>query len=200
MGIRTNLTFMKNASVYNDIISAIEKLYSSITLRIWQKRMNTYHAAPSIDNINGQPIDFKSPLFKYIDELSSQQQANTAIQSPNESHYPYDNHPNITSDNMLPYQPVINKENVNDLSKYFKTKHNDAELHPGIEEKLKHSIWEHIHASILLARRGNAVAAKMHADIANSAFKELAHYVSNDVISELALEIENQLDVLLNNK
>jgi hypothetical protein len=40
----------------------------------------------------------------------------------------------------------------------------------------------------------------MHADIANSAFKELAHYVSNDVISELALEIENQLDVLLNNK
>ncbi len=69
-----------------------------------------------------------------------------------------------------------------------------------MDEKLKHSIWEHIHASIRHARLGDARVAKMHADIANSAYRELAHYVSNEDHNELALEIENQLGELLDNK
>jgi len=192
---------MKNASFYNDIISAIEKLYSSITLSILQKRMAAYHQTPATNNFNGNGLDIKAPLFKYIDDISSQDQGTVAdIQTLDYAYFSHPAHPQVSSQNNLATLPVVDKQNANPLSKYFKSQHNDAELHPGIEEKLKHSIWEHIHASILQARRGNAVIAKMHADIANNAFKELAHYVSSDVISELVLQIEDQLDVLMNNK
>ena len=46
-----------------------------------------------------------------------------------------------------------------------------------IGEKLKDSIWSHTHAATLHARQGNVSNAKLHAEIANNALKEAAHYM-----------------------
>ncbi|NNF96065.1 MAG: hypothetical protein HKM94_03955, partial [Halobacteria archaeon] len=192
---------MKNASFYNDLIHAIENLYSSITLQILQKRMNTYHQAPSTDNYTEHALDIKAPLFKYIDDISSNDQKTvTEVQTLDYSFFSQTTHQHTSTHSELTSQRIVIKENNSGLSKHFNTKHNDAEYHPGIDEKLKHSIWEHIHASIRHARLGDARVAKVHADIANSAYKELAHYVSSEAHTEFALEIEDQLDVLLKNK
>jgi len=192
---------MKNASFYNDFISSIEKLYSSITLIILQKRMNTYHPAHSIDSSTNHNLDIQAPLFKYIDDISSEDQKIVMeIQTLDYSYFSHTTNPHTPADYELANQRIVNKENVNDLSKHFKANHNHSEIHHGIAEKLKHSIWDHIHASIRHARLGDVRVAKMHADIANNAYKELAHYVRNEAHTELALEIEDQLDVLLNNK
>ena len=91
-------------------------------------------------------------------------------------------------------------KNVNGLSKHFSTTHNEAEFHPGIDEKLKHSNWDHINASIRYARLGDARVAKVHADIANNAFKELAHYVSGEDHAELASQIEDHLGAIVTNQ
>jgi hypothetical protein len=192
---------MKNASFYNDFISSIEKLYSNITLIILQKRMNTYHPAPGIDNSSGHSLDIKAPLFKYVDDISSEDQKTvTDIQTLDYSFFSQAAHSYTSAHHEVVTHQVVNKETVSNLSKHFKSNHNHSEFRPGISERLEHSIWEHIHASIRHARLGNAVVAKMHADIANNAYKELAHYVSSDRHNELGFKIEEQLDVLLNNK
>jgi hypothetical protein len=191
---------MKNTSFYKDLIHAIEKLYSRITLRILHKRMNAYHQQLSLDNFKEHTVDIKAPLFKYIDDINSNdQQIVTGIQTLDYSFYLQITNRHIPSHYQFANQRVVNKKNVSELSKYFKARHNGSELHLGIDEKLKHSTWEHIHAAIRHARLGDARVAKMHADIANHAYRELAHYVSNEVHTEFTVEIENQLGVLSNN-
>ena len=191
---------MKNNSFYIELIHAIEKLYSKITLRILHKRINSYHQQLSPDNFNLHTLDIKAPLFKYIDDINNHdQQTATGIQSLDYSFYSQTTNSPTPSHYQLANQRIVNKENVGELSKYFKARHNGSELRPGIEKKLKLSTWEHFHAAIRHARLGDASVAKMHADIANCAYRELAHYVSNEVYTEIALEIENQLSVLSNN-
>lgn len=192
---------MKNSSFYSEFIRTIEDLYSSITLRILQKRMDTYQSAPQIDNLAGRSGDITKPLFEYIDDVSSQvQKTVTDSQARSESHFSQTSHPHTSSQSELETPKVVNKENSNGLSKFFKASHHDSELHPGIAEKLKHTVWEHIHASIRHARRGEAAVAKMHADIANNAYKELAHYINNEAHAEFTMEIEDQLDMLMTHK
>jgi hypothetical protein len=51
---------------------------------------------------------------------------------------------------------------------------------PYMGDKLKDSTWSHIHTALLHARQGEANTAKLHADIANEALKEAAHYMSKE--------------------
>lgn len=191
---------MKNTSFFNDLIHAVEKLYSRITLRILHKRMDAYHQQPSPDNFNAHTLDIKAPLFKYIDDTSSNgQEIVTEIQTLDYSFFLQTTNPHTPSHHELASQRIVNKKNVSELSRYYKSRQNGSELHTGIDEKLKHSIWEHIHAAIRHARLGDARVAKMHADIANYAYRELAHYLSNEIYAEFTLEMENQLGTLLNN-
>lgn len=186
---------MKNTSFYNEVIQAIEKLYSSITLRILQKRMDSYHSASANNNANSLSFDFTASLYKYIDDVSSQTQKTVPDkQMLDHAGFSISNNPHPPSHFEITY-----KGNNSGLTKHFK-EINNAELHPGISGKMKDSIWEHIHASIRHARQGNSHAAKVHADIANNAYKELAHYISSEEYNELAREIEDQFDALVSNK
>jgi hypothetical protein len=192
---------MKNSSFYNEFIRAIEDLYSNITLRILQKRMDTYQSTPQIDNLPGRSGDITKSLFQYIDDISSQAQKTvTESQTQDNSLSSQTPHSHTASQSELVTPKIVNKENANGLSKFFKASHHGDDFHPGVAEKLEHAIWEHINAAIRHAKRGETAVAKMHADIANNAYKELAHYVSNEAYRKFGLEIEDQLDVLSNDK
>ena len=58
-----------------------------------------------------------------------------------------------------------------------------------IGDKLKDSIWSHTHAATLHARQGNISNAKLHAQIANDALKEAAHYMSEKDYKVLCDEV-----------
>jgi hypothetical protein len=192
---------MKSVLFYTDFLHTIEKLYSRIVLIILQNRMNTYHSEPSIANYTRHTLDIKAPLFKYIDDISSSDKNSVAdIQTLDYSFFSQPAHSHTPSQFELSNPCMVKEQDSSEFSSYLKAGHNNLKLNPRIDEKLKHSTWEHIHASIRHARLNDARVAKMHADIANNAFKELAHFVSTEAHAELALEIEDQLDGLLNNK
>lgn len=197
----TNYINMKNESLYNDILNAIEKLYSNISWRIQQKRIDTYHSAPSVNIAKGEPLDIKAPLLKYIDEISQREPQG----KPKDEKLDHVDLPNIAQPQMPTTNenatPAIKKtQNVDDLTRFFKAAHRSTELHPGISDKLKHSIIEHINASIRHARRGDTASAKMHADIASTAYQELAHYITDEEHTQFAQEIEEQLNVIMPQK
>ena len=187
------LNIMKNSSFYNEFIRSIEELYSSITMRILQKRMDSYHSASAINTGSGNNSDFSASLYKYIDDVSHQAKKPTSENQTSKR-------AGLTN-STNPYPPahfeVSNKGINSGLTKHFREIDN-AERHPGISGKLKDSIWEHVHSSIRCARQGDAHAAKMHADIANNAYKELSHYLTDEEHSELAREIEEEFDTLVN--
>jgi hypothetical protein len=64
-------------------------------------------------------------------------------------------------------------------------------------DKLKDSTWSHIHSALLHARQGETSSAKLHADIANEALKEAAHYMSEEdhkVLCEAAAKAFKELE------
>ena len=188
---------MKSTSFYSDLINSIEKFYSRITLKILHKRMDAYHKQSRQVNPVSHTADIKAPLFKCIDGMNCNNKGKVvAVQTLDYSYFSRNN--KSRDHEQLVNQRIINKEGVRELSRYFKARRNSAELHPGLEEKLKHNTWVHIHAAIRQARSGDADNAKMHADIANYAYKELVHYLSEDEYNEFAQDIEEQLGSLLN--
>lgn len=192
---------MKSTSLYNDVIQAIEKLYTNISWRIQQKRIDTYHSEPSVNTAGGQALDIKAPLFKYIDEISRREpQEATEIETLNHVDLPNVAQPEVSASNENASPTVRKSQNVDDLSRFFKATHSNNELHPGISDKLKHSIIDHINASIRHARQGNTSTAKMHADIASTAYQELAHYITDEEHTQFAQEIEEQLNVIMPQK
>ena len=192
---------MKSSSFYNDVIQAIEKLYTNISWRIQQKRIDTYHSAPSVNTAKGDALDIKAPLFKYIDEISQREPQEKPAGDPQEHvDLPPATPPEKTAANETASAGIKKSQNVDDLTRFFKAAHGSTELHPGISDKLKHSIIEHINTSIRSARRGDTAAAKMHADIASTAYQELAHYITDEEHTRFAQEIQEQLNVIMPQK
>lgn len=192
---------MKSTSFYNDVIQAIEKLYTNISWRIQQKRIDIYHSAPSVDTAKGEALDIKAPLFKYIDQISQREpQEKTNGDTLVQVDLPGSAQPQKSGDTKNASAAVVKTKNYDDLTRFFKAAHTSTELHPGIGDKLKHSIIEHINASIRHARRGDTASAKMHADIASTAYQELAHYITDEEHTQFAQEIEEQLDVIMPQK
>ncbi|MDH3342176.1 MAG: hypothetical protein OEM07_00475 [Gammaproteobacteria bacterium] len=85
---------------------------------------------------------------------------------------------------------------VGELSKYFKERSQGSDIHPGIKEKLEHSVWEHIHAAIRYAHQGNEYNSKIHTDIACNACKELAHYMDDEAYRLFTIEVAKHLSDL----
>jgi hypothetical protein len=197
---------MKKTTFYNELIKAIDKVYMKVALKGLQKRMAGYHQQVS-QSTKSRVNDIKSPLLDYIDTITIKDQGDPeelhtigspAPESATANQHASDLHTPAKNQTDEPY--VIDKNNVGELSRYFKEKSIESELHPGIEEKLEHSVWEHIHATIKYARQGDKPNAKMHTDIANSACEELAHYMSEEDYLEFIMKIKEHLDVLKSDK
>lgn len=187
---------VKEKRTYKELIQAIEKVYVMVSLAVLQKRMEGYHKLAQ-QGMKAYISDIKSPLLGCIDEIIQHHQGapeilkniDNSILDLATTHL----HPHV-KDTSSPH--IVDRENVGELSRYFKARSYGSDLHPGIEDRLEHSTWEHIHAALRYARQNNKQSAKVHADIANSACKELTHYMSEDRYLTFLKQIQKQLDTL----
>lgn len=196
----------------SDFLSALlrelQRLYNQVALIQLHKRMGRYHKHA---NHSKKPHakDIKASLLEYVDNVVVEKEKTKTPHDVNhpvgeggaigkhvaQSHhtpYPF----NFDKKHVGPNPYKLNKKQVGDLSRYFKARKKGSELHPGIEEKLKDSVWDHINASVQCALKGDNRNAKMHVDIANYAFKEIAHYMPEEQYLELTRKINKRLDAL----
>lgn len=193
----------------NALIHELERLYKQLTLAQLHKRMHSYHGRRSN---HPHAADINLTLSEYIESIipnhdavppspqTSQPERTftdtrdshvTDTKKPDRS-YPY----KTETDHHLPESGRVDKNKISELSKYFKRRTNDAELHPTIKEKLKRSVSEHINAAIQCALRGDRRNAKMHVDIASYAFREIAHYMPEDQYRTLTATLDEHLSAL----
>jgi len=188
----------------NTLISALRELYFKAREYNLVKRISSYRERTS-SNI---PHDISAPLHKQIEKLvhkarqekvteskvpvyKSTTQTKGAVTSPARE--------KVEIQNNQPEK--INKEQVS------KSKdHSDTVVKPykisdpkkldeqGLGEKLKASMWEHIHSAGMQARSNQVATAKMHIDIANHALKEAARYMSEEDYNVVCEEVNAALD------
>lgn len=187
---------MKNRLSLSSLIEAIERFYVSVSVTILHKRMESYHRQSS-NSTKPYANDIKSPLLECINEIIENGQGNP--EPPDVFVYSdpvgVTIRPHTAEELRRGARYVLSREDVGELSKYFKARAGGSDLHPGIKEKLERSTWEHIHAAIRYARQGDSRNASMHAAIANSACKELAHYMVEEQCREFILGIEEHLEI-----
>lgn len=192
---------MSKTVSYRVLIRGIEKIYFKISLIVLHKRMDNYHRQASHSK-KEYANDIRSPLLECADILIVNNQDNpevihaidcTTAESATTNWHTHEKHRAATDANN---QPAFNHEHVGELSKYFRERGRSSDLHPNIKEKLEHSVWEHIHATIRYARQGDNRSSKMHAGIANYACKELAHYFNQEDYQAFATEVEEHLNCL----
>ena len=98
--------------------------------------------------------------------------------------------------NKAKSQPTGLKKMLGGLARHFKKSARKKESDQYMGEKLKTSTWTHIHTALMQARNGQATTAKLHADIANQALKEAAHYMSEQDYKAFFAEVETELNKL----
>lgn len=192
---------MSKTVSYRVLIRGIEKIYFKISLIVLHKRMDNYHKQASHSK-KEYANDIRSPLLECADILIVNNPDNpevihaidcTTAESATTNWHTHEKHHAATD---LDNQAAFNHEHVGELSKYFRDRGRSSDLHPGIKEKLEHSVWEHIHATIRYARQGDDRSSKMHAGIASYACKELAHYLNQEDYQAFATEVEEHLNIL----
>ncbi|MFV9616288.1 MAG: hypothetical protein ACNYZG_10050 [Gammaproteobacteria bacterium] len=172
----------------NRLSRALHELYYKFCDMDLHKRMSLYHRNTSTNN-----PDISASLTKHIDKLALSSKPSSATTT------------NTTANagTTRPSNRVSRHGNIKQLSqqhgwlnkvvssvirpkKIFTSK---IASNPYMGDKLKDSTWSHIHTALLQARQGNAYNAKLHADIANGALKEAAHYMSEENYKALCGEV-----------
>lgn len=186
---------MSNIVSYRILIRGIEKLYFKVSLIILHNRMDGYHS--KINHIeNPYDQDIKTPLMEFIETTVAY-----AVKTNNTEHNNQHSMPEAFSQSIQPLPPLqqhheINPQHIGELSRYFKERSNGGEMHPSIKDKLEHSVWEHIHATTRCARQSDERNAKLHLNIASSACRELAHYMSDKEHHAFADEVDCYIALL----
>ena len=204
---------MNLANFLSMLFNKLQQLYDRIILSQLHKLMDRYHRHTSHSK-KSHAKDIKESLLEYVDNVvvidkeKSMTKSSHDIERPvsedeETGKYVAQSHHNLfpfgqEEKHVGPNPYALNKKQIGELKKYFKARTKGPELHPGIEENLKDSIWDHINASVQCALKGDARSAKMHVDIANYAFKEIAHYMPEEQYMELTSKINKRLDTLNN--
>ncbi len=186
---------MKQTISYSVLIHKIRKLYFRVSLITLHKHINRYHKIATHQN---HANDIKSPLHECVDIIIGYALDNPKIiytighTMNNSSANPRSRENTDATGQHI----TVSQEHISDLSKYFKARSRGSDLYPDIKEKLEHSIWDHVHATIRCARIGDKRCSKMHADIADTACKELSHYTDAEDYRAFTEIVEEHLKVL----
>ena len=183
-------------NAYRILIQALKELYTNISLIMLHKRISTYQINASHQE---HASNIKSSLMEFIETTIAQ--AVKASGKTNENELAT-NHVKPRPDRIAEQyivETLLNRDRINELSKYFKKRSKGAELHPPIKKQLEHSVWEHLHAASRCAKDGDIRNSKMHADIVDSACKELAHYMEEEPYLKFIGKVTDYLATLMPN-
>lgn len=177
----------------NSLLNTLKRLRSRIVLLVLRKRMQQYHKEEGLDT-----YDIMESLSNHIDKLSVFSKEDPFGKEFKATWTIIKYRQNETSKGQAPPEAEgeIANRTLSGLAKYFKTNGTERIMQPYLSEKLQNSTWEHIHTAIRLAHQGDQKNARLHADIANNALKEVAHYMTREGYKELVGEIHRELSKL----
>lgn len=174
------------------LIDTLRGLYSKMASRAWSKRLQNHRRDGVVE------IDITADLFDRIHQLKQAHPdkppaVEVTTSSPT---VPSITHPEPSTPHQSPERSPTTSAEPGALSEYFESGRADSELIPELGAELRKRTWEHIHTALRMARQGDVDAAKLHAVLANAAFAEAAHYMTNDDTVEFATKIKNKLSIL----
>lgn len=178
----------------NALLEALQSLYSQIVSLVLGQRM--HRAASGTRTVT--PPDIGDSLSAYIDKVSKtkpqqpkpQSDQAVSMQPTSTSAPPLATH----GDEILEPPTHIPSDG---LSRHFRATRKGSALQPHIGDQLRNRVWEHIHEAVRTAHDGDAKAAKLHVEIANSALKEAAQHLSGEDYQAFVAAVKDRISELI---
>ncbi len=171
----------------SDLLHTLRELIRRIGELAVQQRMQHYRP----DGKLSASDEILADLERHIEELDTNSGSNSA-------HAPDDDaSPHTLGHKYGMKTPMAGEDTPkepNELSRHFESNRTDARSKAELGHRLQKRAWEHIYATLRAARAGDTKTAKLHADIANQAVHEAAHFLPPDEISDFVHQVKNKLD------
>ena len=172
------------------LLQTLKDLYTKVFIVSLYNRLHQYHS--SVDSDQHQQLNVS--LHKFINEIidnvsnySSEKKRREETSQADEILI------KPANANKAVTQPRIASLTLNALSLYFK-RNKALEKDPSIASKLQTCVRDHSQSARRLARSGNDISAKIHANIASDALKTLSHYMTSEEYNDFFNEVNQQMD------
>ena len=177
------MTTNSNDGALTTLLTSLQALFSRLSLLILNRRIGTYRR----DGIVNKDSELLSTLYQILDSTPAVD--NTEHRRNGEK--------GISAVEVVTevaqYKIPANAEGVveaagtqfTDLSNRLHATHSKSSDATHLGEKLGISTKEHIRTALRYVREQNPELAKMHADLANEALQQAAHYLSDEAYIEL---------------
>lgn len=174
---------------YNKLLQSLHRLYSRVGFLQLQKQLQRYRPGPQ--GIYQHSISLS--LVKHIDRL-----ANTI-----DSHESSESVLDKSSREIAQKSRDTKHRKLNlsasaavDMKNFFPKNRGFPGAAANLCESLKKSTWSHMRTALRLAKQGQIHSAKIHANIADQALKEVAHFMSAEEYNNFTEEVKNTLKSL----
>jgi len=171
------------------LLHALRELYLRFSKIELHRRIGLYRHN---SGTNKAP-DISTPLTRHIDKLASFGKQNGAADVHSPTARASEKPAKLYTANPPDWQPAWLKTVFTRLRRPDNISTSKKASDHTMGEKLKDSAWLHIHTALMQARRGETRTAKLHADIANGAIKEAAHFMNEEDYKVLCGEVEKAL-------
>jgi len=181
---------MQNNNNKTSLFVTLKKLQAKLTVVMLNIRSHSYHSAFKTN----KSFNMSAMLEQQVDELAlnmskKDMSANNSDETQPLTIEDTNNTVNSIQDQTKAFEDTSGIET--EFAKYLKERKHSLVTNPYIGNKLKESVWEHIHSTIRYARQGDVDTAKLHSKIAANALEESGHYLNNEDYSDLVFQIKN---------
>ena len=178
------------------LLHSLYKLHHKLSEMDLRQRFRRYRRntgaqqTPNITRSLNRCIDQLVAHSQSVAAESATQPSSAKAEQADDANDQHDSDHNISDDSESP--PWI-KSVAPGLTEAYKISASASPSDQCMGAKLTDSTWLHLHTSIMQARSGDVSKAKLHANIANDALKEAAHYMSEAEYRALCKEVEKAL-------
>jgi hypothetical protein len=164
------------------LIKSLQKLYTEMASRALKIRRGL--AGHWKSRHHGGSI--ASPLDRYIEKIASQSGSGA----------PAANHTGDDAPSATEFGPG-RAGSAGALKNYLDSRKAATVVAPELGNRLKQSVWRHLHEAIRYGRLGDLKNAKMHSVLADEALKEAVQFMSRDDFAALLDEIQTKFEEVL---
>jgi hypothetical protein len=175
---------MTSSKKGKDLLSVLRRLYAKIMMRYIHSHDGAHHGPVAA------PPDIVSPLSRCIDNLAAARaDAVQTVAAMGDQAPPANGAPGAGKGAEVSSPTPAAGKGFGELSEYFRANHTHSPYYPDAGRRLVQSTWDHTYAAIRAARAGDVKIARLHAELANSAFKEVAHYMSGQAYTDFVADV-----------
>ena len=170
---------------YHQLLRALHQLYAHVGFLHVQKKLQRHRGG----SLQIKKYDISPQLHEHIGRLAETARPSETCSLPVRKQLAPRTSAKHTPSRSLNLSSSMSEH----VKNFFRRDRHITAVDRHVGDKLKTSAWNHMRTALRMARQGQLNSARIHANIAAQAVREVAHFVPEDEYEVFSKEIESSL-------